>query len=545
MAFAPRPGPWFNSLGMLAVAGATGFGLWQYWKKRNKAQTNAPLENNIFPFGEMRCSSGKTLHPIRARISGKLRGLLVCWTISQEFASAEPLIYTFSPGANTLLDLEITIDGQGFACDMDAPDTEERLPFRLRKLTNGLYGLRSIPPGKKIGLRFSCAGMLDYKNGGIEIRVPGKSCSHHLDTLADFGMRQGIPHYPYALELALGGFAPEAGPEITGPKASLARHGRSAQLKLESEAPPDEDFIARLAVEDAHALCAKDGGTFMAAASFQIRVPAGAISPVALKILLDCSGSASGSGLEEVRAWLPTILDQLGPDDFVSFSRFGTDICHLRDRLVPANPENRKQILAALANTRANMGGTRLLEALCSTFGLEYPHDKDLAPCLLLLSDGDVLNGAEIAQLAQKSGQRVFVLGLGQNPDEGSLRALAKSGGGFCEVVGAGEKAGSAIGRIFGRMREGLAQNIGIAWRQEPIWQSDLPAFARDGDTAHVFARLKKSLSRPPELSYTVNGETFTIRAAGIDHVRDKNLGRLGHLRQSREGAAGTRKQAV
>lgn len=538
MVFTHHPGPLFNSLGMFAMAGATGYGLWQYWKQRGQDKNSGGLARaaNYFPFGEMRGSGGQILSPLSVSLSGEVDGLFICWTIRQEFSSdaTDSPIYAFSPGAHTLLDIEANIRGQKLAEDM------RKIPSRggIRKLANGLYALQAGMgrKGQVIVVKFSCARMLDCKNGQIEIRVPTRIC----EAPNAFAGEDAKPRYPFDLELSLCDV--QGALETSGPKVSIARHEGQTTLKLQGNTPLTDDFIARFDSGRAHAQCVENNGQYMLAASFELGVPEDEISPLGLKILLDCSSSARGAGIAQALKLIPKILDRLGEDDLVSFSRFGTDIFHLWEKLVPASHKNRMRILAALANARADMGGTQLSRALISTFGLALPTKNDRAPCLLLISDGDALDIDKIAAKAREAGQRVFILGVGENPDEGALRDLARRNCGLCEIIGPNENDANieaAIARIFERLREGLARDIRVEWPEDPLWQSDLPRFAHNGDTAHVFAGLAKCPQSAPRLRYRVNGKKITIRASVIERTPNRNLFRLGHLKRNGEDAAG------
>jgi Ca-activated chloride channel family protein len=54
----------------------------------------------------------------------------------------------------------------------------------------------------------------------------------------------------------------------------------------------------------------------------------------------------------------------------------------------------------------------------------------------LLITDGEVWDIEKVIKLAQKSGHRIFAIGVGSSPADSLLRQLAEDTGGACDLVG-------------------------------------------------------------------------------------------------------------
>ena len=222
--------------------------------------------------------------------------------------------------------------------------------------------------------------------------------------------------------------------------------------------------------------------------------------PVALKILVDCSGSMNGDSIESAKEALHQVLISLNPDDQLSYSRFGDTVEHTFEGLQPATPFNVAAASIFVSNTQANMGGTQIEHALLSTFRLK---ENDAQADVLLITDGEVWDTANIIKAAKQSGQRIFAIGVGNAPAETLLQELAEATGGACELVPPNGDIQMAITRMFHRLRQPRARDIQIDWGHEekPEWVSGISTAIFNLNTSHIFAGFKTPPQHPATLS--------------------------------------------
>lgn len=105
----------------------------------------------------------------------------------------------------------------------------------------------------------------------------------------------------------------------------------------------------------------------MACASFCPRMENIDGSPVGIKILVDCSGSMRGISRGQAVKGLKKILTLLTPEDFVSYSRFGSKVEHFTSSMLPCKEECIAKLSAKVDSTQADMGGIRMEAAILST----------------------------------------------------------------------------------------------------------------------------------------------------------------------------------
>lgn len=593
----PLPG----KMGKLAgVAAVLGYGAWKLWKERKarkaadtSAKVRAPAQgparsqgkaaphqpgaahtfDEPYPFGAMEAAGGERISLRSVSISGQVEGLLFSSTIRQEYVNdtdkALEIIYTFPLGWGTaLLGLEATIGETRLTGEVvKKTDAEEKYEeavsagdaaIMVQQSAPGLFtaNLGNIRAGEKVTVELHCARLLRFEQGRVRLCIP-----------TVIGERYGDPHgpgalaahesarvdararYPFALELTLVGDM--AHDDVTSPSHGIQMRPveRGLCVSLEPGAALDRDFILLMRGLEArsHALGVPDEEGFMVAASFAPELPQKTVAPVGLKILVDCSGSMTGSSMAEARQGLNKVMALLGPGDQVAYSRFGTEVEHLTRRLLPCTQETLRRLGRAIAATEADMGGTEMEGALRSTCeDIAAESSREVPPLVLLITDGDVWGVESIVATAKRSGHRIFAIGVGCAPAESLLRDMAEQTGGACEFVSPRENVAEAIVRMFQRMRGALARDIRIDWGQETLWQSAVPKCLYDGETVHAFALLKGAPASGPVLSWEQDGTTESAACGRVEIARDAtDLLRLGRRCQLEESAADEEKLAL
>ncbi|MVW64215.1 VWA domain-containing protein [Massilia sp. NEAU-DD11] len=323
---------------------------------------------------------------------------------------------------------------------------------------------------------------------------------------------------PFALSIAVHGDLANA--IMSSPSHALSTHGRdgSVTLTLANGARLDRDVVVvadGLAGKSITTL-ARDAEGYVALASFcpdeRERARDTALN---LKILVDCSGSMNGDRIDAARRALHDVLSHLDPEDNFTFSRFGSDVDHFTTSLMAATPRAIKKASDWVSATHADMGGTKIAEALLSTYSLAQPFDADI----LLVTDGDVWEADRLIASATRAGQRIFAVGIGSAPASSLLHALASRTGGACECVAADIDIPGAVLRMFKRMRQAPVRDVEVTWDATPDWQTSGARVVLSGETVHHMAGFARHSPTKVSLKWIDGADTSHAVSVAIDGV--------------------------
>ena len=471
---------------------------------------------------ETRDGEGLALEGVKAK--GRVAGHMLDMTIEQRFKNPEPtnveVTYTFPlPWHAVLLGLEVELHGETLTGQVKAKvqarsDYEEALSegntgilVTVNADRSYTLELGNLLAGESCVIRLHYVQTLQPEQGSLRVTLPTTIAPRYGDAIRDGGYEpHAVPkvsatvEYPFEISLAIHGELVQA--QIGSPSHKVAIRSIPAvgaketfmtEVSLAAQAWLDRDFVLvfdqlphvslGLAAWDRF-----DEGLGVVMASFTPRLPAQEPLPVAMKILVDCSGSMNGDSIQAARSALQRILDELGEADRFSLSRFGDTVEHRSKAMWKGAP-------AALAASRrwvqklqADLGGTQMNQAILSTLALPGAERNDV----LLITDGEIQAIETVVETARQSRHRFFVVGIGASAAEGLLRRLAQETGGSCEFVSPGEQVEPAIVRLYHRMRSPVVTRTRIEWPQgcRIHAASDLPESVFAGDDVTVFARL-------------------------------------------------------
>lgn len=518
------------------------------------------------PFGTMEATGPQKIALKAVAFSGDIEGLLFSYSIRQEYQNETKdnleIIYTFPVGWNTaLLGMKANIGGKELKGEVveksEAEESYEKAIFNgdsaimVQKSSMGLYtaNLGNIKSGERVVVEIHCAQLLSYVDGHVRLCIPTVIGARYGDPYCPGGLS---PHesaavdenanYPVQFELTLRGDIAK-GKVICPTHAILTdRLQDSLRITLQSGALLDRDFVLLMeGVARSHALAVRDESGYMVAASFAPEMPAKEISPIGLKILVDCSGSMSGESIAQAQKGLGAILPLLSAGDYVSYSKFGSSVCHMTKSLVPCGKDAMQRLASLIDATEADMGGTEMEEALLSTFS-SIAAPEGLPAVILLITDGMVWDVKNVISAARASGHRIFAIGVSSEPAESLLRELAEQTGGACELVTPNENMAAAIIRMFSRMRGQIATSIRVDWHGKELWQSAPPRFIYNGETVHCFALLKSLPESGPTLHWEADKQPYSAQCANVESCDQVDLARMGRMREIDESRSKKKK---
>ena len=183
---------------------------------------------------------------------------------------------------------------------------------------------------------------------------------------------------------------------------------------------------------------------------------AGASVPRDLTLVVDVSGSMSGTKLEQAKAALEQALGTLGGGDRFRLIAFSSGVRRFRPEFVPATRENLTDAREFIAALGAD-GGTNIASALDAA--LEGGGDAERLGIVLFLTDGIPSVGEQAPdriaeQAASRVGRaRIFTVGIGHDVNTYLLDRLASRGRGTAEYVPPGASVETAMGLLMGKLR--------------------------------------------------------------------------------------------
>jgi Ca-activated chloride channel family protein len=473
-----------------------------------------------------------TENPVLQSVSahGRLEGLLLSMRLRQSFCNASSdnmeVIYTFPLAwGSVLLELHATLGGKRMTGQVMArAEAHERYeqavengdaPVMVQKATANLFSasLGSLKPGEEATIELSYAQLLSFEQERIRLVVPTTIAPRYGDPLAQAGLAPDqvsapslLAQHRFCLSLTLCGAVAQARIGSPTHRITQQRSADTVTVELQDQAWLDRDCVLLLEGLEGRsfALAGPDErsgpGHAAVVASYCPPALAQHAHPLRLKILVDCSGSMAGDSMVQARHALQSLAGALTPHDQASYSRFGSQTQRVLG-VFPGTPHQVQLLRDAVHNTGASLGGTEMASALQDTFALHMgpAHHADEAD-VLLITDGDVWDAQRIVDEAQRSGHRIYALGVGSAPAESLLREMAEATAGACEFVSPRENMTAAIERLLARIRLAMPVQARLASLSETRWCSPMPRRIAAGETVHLFMRLPALPSQAPVL---------------------------------------------
>lgn len=223
-------------------------------------------------------------------------------------------------------------------------------------------------------------------------------------------------------------------------------------------------------------------------------MPTGAITdvqmPLNFSLVLDHSGSMSGEKLRDLKEAVKLVLDQMGPQDYVSLVIFDDKA----DVLSPSQPVTNPGHLKSLVDRIKDGGGTEMSKGMkLGLAEVQKALDPSRVSRILLLTDGQTFGDEDrCRQLGADAGGLgipITALGLGDDWNEELLDDVADASGGVSDFIDAPYKIEQHFRSTLQSMQATVVNNAqlilrlvqGITPRQ--VWRV-LPLIAQLSPTA-------------------------------------------------------------
>jgi len=207
-----------------------------------------------------------------------------------------------------------------------------------------------------------------------------------------------------------------------------------------------------------------------------------AVLPRDLTLVVDVSGSMSGTKLEQAKAGLEQALGTLGPNDRFRLIAFSSAVREFRPSMSPATPEMMNEARRFVDGLSAD-GGTNIAGALDAALdppagGEAATDDGRRLGIVVFITDGIPSIGeaapdriAERAS-ARLASRRIFAVGVGHDVNTYLLDRLALQGRGSVEYVAPEASVEAAMGTIVTKIRFPALVNLRI--ESSPAGLTDL-----------------------------------------------------------------------
>jgi Ca-activated chloride channel family protein len=256
--------------------------------------------------------------------------------------------------------------------------------------------------------------------------------------------------------------------------------------------------------------------------------PDGVALPRDITVVLDVSGSMSGSKLEQAKDALRQLLGSLGREDRFRLLAFSNGV---RAQSMEWNRATAERLRAArewVEYLQAD-GGTDIAGALREAFRLTSPEER--LPIVLFLTDGlpsvGEQNPERIAEQAEqgRDRSRVFAFGVGHDVNTYLLDRLSAAGRGATQYVEPGENVEQALSALTAKIQHPVL--VELALRDAPVALTEMfPVTLPDlfaGEELVIFGRYRAR--REASGQVTVEGrrgsrpERFSTVATFAEHT--------------------------
>ena len=506
----------------------------------------------------IRSSSGQDMALAKVSATGFIKGLLLEMQLVQNFVNPSEkehaeVVYTFPlPMDAVLLDIEVELNGKKLSgavvprkkaeIDYEEAISEGNSAFMLQENGDGSYNLSlgNLAPGEACTLTMRYAQSLRFAEmdglNALRICVPTVIAPRYEMTQAIAARKRNLlerltmpkhdirVEYPFDITLHLA--AEVASARIASPSHPISVMSREGGMtvSLSRKGNLDRDFV--LCVDQfsqqAFSVMGRDYHQpehVALLASFCPQIAAANMTDVAVKLLVDCSGSMNGDSIRAARTALKEIVEQLSTGDRISLSRFGSEVQHRSPVMWKFAKPSKVAALRWVEELDASLGGTEMALALESTFAIQSSGRSDV----LMITDGEIDSVDSLIESARVAGQRVFIVGIGSSPAEVHLERLARASGGSCEYVAPGEDVAPAIMRMFMKLRSPVWQGIRVdtGFASAAIWQTPLPASVFKGETLNVFYLLPEQPTGSMRLFGIMPGETEEIEIGRLELTQE------------------------
>jgi Ca-activated chloride channel family protein len=341
-------------------------------------------------------------------------------------------------------------------------------PGLLEYLGRNLFRARvyPIPARGEKRVQISYTEVLKAENGLVRYLYPLNTENFSRDPLEDVGVSVRIDSPVPIVNV----YSPSHRISVRKEAAGRALVGYEAE-----DVRPDKDFLLYYSLsKDDVGLSFMgwddpDGGTFMFLASPRFAAPGERLVAKNVVLVLDSSGSMSGTKIRQAKEAARFVLEHLDRRDEFTLVDFDDGVTAFTDGLVPATAENVGRALK-FVEAIEDTGGTNINDALLAA--LSRMRDGDRPNYVLFLTDGLPTAGttdtADILRNLEKTDaprSRIFVFGVGDDVNTELLDRISSDHRGTSVYIGEGEDLESALSGFYEKISSPLLSDLTVEFQ--------------------------------------------------------------------------------
>lgn len=290
----------------------------------------------------------------------------------------------------------------------------------------------------------------------------------------------------------------------------------------------------------------QEDGYFLLLASPEIKAADAAKQKKTVVFVVDRSGSMSGEKIEQAKAAVKFVLNNLHDGDLFNIIAFDSEVESWRPELQRFNDTTRKAALGFVEGINAG-GSTNIDGALRTALTqLKDPNQPNIVLFMTdgLPTDGEVNEAAIVANSRKynKAHARIFTFGVGFDLNSRLLDRLSSQNFGQSEFVRPNENIESTVSALYRRISSPVLSDMKITWsldeRPEEAFRPVnrvYPRAARDlfaGEQLVLVGRYKTGGAAKVTISGTVDGkpQSFSFTANLVRENSDQSLAFVAKL---------------
>jgi Ca-activated chloride channel family protein len=225
-----------------------------------------------------------------------------------------------------------------------------------------------------------------------------------------------------------------------------------------------------------------EGGYFMLLASPRFAAAGEKAVDKDIVLVLDSSGSMSGTKIRQAKEAARFIVNHLGRGDEFTLVDFDDGVSAFSEGLVPATDDNVDRALKFIDGI-VDSGGTNINEALLTALSRMPAGDRP--SYVLFLTDGlPTVGTTETAEIlrnaaqANRRGSRVFVFGVGHDVNTQLLDRISTDNRGTSVYVGEGEDLEVALSGFYEKIASPVLADLAVSFQgieTEQVYPRTLP----------------------------------------------------------------------
>ena len=262
---------------------------------------------------------------------------------------------------------------------------------------------------------------------------------------------------------------------ITSPylAVEIAREGANGRVVrlADTEVPADRDFVlawhsaAEVPVASLFRETIGSEHYLLASVTPPARRDAQGPPPREMIFVIDNSGSMGGESIRQAKQSLDYALAHLGPRDRFNLIRFDDTLTVLYPEAVAADEGHVRDARAFVERLDA-AGGTEMRPALEAALKDPTPQDRSRLRQVIVLTDGEIGNEAELLGVLGRGRGRshVFMVGIGSAPNMALMSRLAETGRGTYTAVGSISEVESRMHTLLDRLTDPVATDLTVTF---------------------------------------------------------------------------------